>query len=174
MPDSDLAAAMYELADEELENAGYTQYEISNWSKAGYECQHNLTYWLNQPYVSCGPGAHSFEAGRRWWNVRPVPRYIELIRSLDQKAHPHPTMADFEEIDQPTAMGETMMLGLRLTQLGVSIPDLETRFGASPHQIYRHEINKLKTLNLLREEDQRLLLTPQARLLGNQVFINFL
>jgi oxygen-independent coproporphyrinogen-3 oxidase len=103
-----------------------------------------------------------------------VPRYIELIRSLDQKAHPHPTMADFEEIDQPTAMGETMMLGLRLTQLGVSIPDFETRFGASPHQIYRHEINKLKTLNLLREEDQRLLLTPQARLLGNQVFINFL
>ncbi|HXV98771.1 MAG TPA: coproporphyrinogen-III oxidase family protein, partial [Anaerolineae bacterium] len=174
LPDTDLAADMYDLAGELLAGAGYTQYEISNWCKPGRECQHNLTYWRNQPYLGCGPGAHSFENNRRWWNVRPVPRYLELINKLDQGAHPQPAMADFEELDLPTTMGETMILGLRLTQQGVSLADFERRFGVSPNVIFPEAIHNLKTLNLLKEENQRLLLTPQARLLGNQVFMHFL
>jgi oxygen-independent coproporphyrinogen-3 oxidase len=173
-PEADLAADMYELAGELLDIAGYTQYEISNWCKPGWECQHNLTYWRNQSYLGCGPGAHSFESDKRWWNVRPVPRYLKLINELDQGSHPHPAMAGFEELDLPTAMGETMILGLRLTQQGVSLVDFERRFGVSPYVIFPEAISKLKTLNLLKEENQRLLLTPQARLLGNQVFMHFL
>jgi len=64
-PDDDLAADMYELASEMLANAGYKQYEISNWSLPGLECKHNLQYWRNDPYVGLGPGAHGFADGVR-------------------------------------------------------------------------------------------------------------
>jgi oxygen-independent coproporphyrinogen-3 oxidase len=71
-------------------------------------------------------------------------------------------------------MSETMILGLRLTQEGVSLPAFERRFGANPNEVFGNVIPNLKTLALLHEEDQRLRLTPQARLLGNQVFVRFL
>jgi len=174
LPDSDLAADMYYLADELLDFAGYTQYEISNWAKPGRACQHNLTYWRNQPYLGCGPGAHSFEHNKRWWNVRPVPHYLKAINTLTQTQHPHPTLVEAEEISSSLAMSETMILGLRLTEEGISIPAFESRFGLSPTTVFEKEIAKLKTLHLLREEKQRLHLTPEARLLGNQVFIHFL
>ena len=173
-PDSDVAADMYELADQRLAAAGYRQYEISNWCRPGRECEHNLTYWRNQPYLGCGPGAHSFELGKRWWNVRPVPHYIERINSLTTNAHPHPSLIDSEAIDRHLEMSETMILGLRLTQEGVSLPAFERRFGATPNEVFGNVIPNLKTLTLLHEDDQRLRLTPQARLLGNQVFIRFL
>ena len=173
-PDSDMAADMYELADSLLADAGYAQYEISNWCRPERECKHNLTYWRNQPYLGCGPGAHSFEAGKRWWNVRPVPHYIQHINALTETAHPHPSLIDSEPIDRPLEMSETMILGLRLTQEGISLPAFERRFGVNPNEVFSKVIPKLKTLTLLYEEDQRLRLTPQARLLGNQVFIHFL
>ena len=63
-PDDDLAADMYELATSYLAGAGFDQYEISNWSKAGYECRHNLQYWRNLPYPGFGPGAHGYRPHR--------------------------------------------------------------------------------------------------------------
>ncbi len=191
-PDSDLAADMYELADELLGNAGYAQYEISNWSKAGRECKHNLTYWRNQPYLSVGAGAHSFMTAdhrpptaaasfshknnfsKRWWNVKSVSAYIEKITANSKRPHPHPSLDDWEEIDRQLEMAETVILGLRLTQEGVPLPAFESRFGQSPGQVFGPQVKKLKALALLEEKDQRLRLTPQARLIGNQVFMEFL
>lgn len=173
-PDSDLAADMYELADKLLDDNGYTQYEISNWSRKNRECRHNLTYWRNEPYLGFGPGAHSSEAGQRWWNIKTVPEYIRAINNASPATHLRPALDDYETIEPRLAMGETMMLGLRLTGEGVSLPDFEARFGQSAATVFGSEIAKLKTLNLLIEEDQRLKLTPQARLLGNQVFMDFL
>ncbi|RME48115.1 MAG: radical SAM family heme chaperone HemW [Caldilineae bacterium] len=172
-PDSDLAAEMYELADALLADAGYTQYEISNWCKPGFECRHNLTYWRNRPYLGMGAGAHSFEGDQRWWNARAVPRYIERATG-DHAPHPHPARAGGETIDRRLAMGETMILGLRLTREGVSLPEFEARFGLSVADAFGPVVEKLKALNLLQEENQRLRLTPPARLLGNQVFLHFL
>lgn len=184
-PDSDLAADMYELADELLSNAGYTQYEISNWSKVGRECNHNLTYWRNQPYLSVGAGAHSFmprsadfqsaaQNGKRWWNVKSVPHYIEKLAANGKTPNPHPSLDDWEEIDRQLEMAETVILGLRLTQEGVLLPAFESRFGQSLGQVFGPQVKKLKALALLQEKDQRLRLTPQARLIGNQVFMEFL
>ena len=173
-PDSDLGADMYDLAGECLTAAGYTQYEISNWCKPGFACQHNLTYWRNRPYLGCGPGAHSYEGGKRWWNVRPVPTYIEQLQALEQLSHPYPGMLTFEAIDSRLEMSETMILGLRLTQEGLSIPAFKERFGLIPQDVFGQEIDHLKTLRLLEEKTQRLVLTPPARLLGNQVFMHFL
>ena len=172
-PDSDTAADMYELADALLAQAGYRQYEISNWAKPAFECAHNLTYWRNEPYLGMGAGAHSFENEHRWWNVRAVGRYIEMMSTAGD-AHSHPAQADFEAIDRRLEMGETMMLGLRLTQEGVSFSAFEARFGTPMAAVFGNIIDKLKTLGLLEEADQRLRLTSSGRLLGNRVFAEFL
>src|SRR5262249_10613767 len=87
--DDDLAADMYELACAKLAMAGYRQYEISNWALPGHECRHNLTYWHNLPYLGLGAGAHSWYAGHRFADVRPIREYIRrtaLEAGLDARA----------------------------------------------------------------------------------------
>ena len=69
-PDDDMAADFYLLASRPAGAAGYEQYEISNWARPGYPCRHNLVYWRHEPYLGFGPGAHSFDGRRRWWNVQ--------------------------------------------------------------------------------------------------------
>lgn len=173
-PDGDLAAEMYELADVVLAGAGYGQYEISNWAKSGFECRHNLTYWRNAPYLGMGPGAHSFEASKRWWTVRNVEKYIARVNAVTAKSHPHPSLANSEAIDRRLEIGETMMLGLRLTAEGVSRADFAARFGVPVEDIFAAEIKKLQAQGLLDADATRLKLTPPARLLGNRVFAEFL
>jgi oxygen-independent coproporphyrinogen-3 oxidase len=215
-PDPDRAADMYELADDRLEKAGYQQYEISNWSLPGYECAHNLVYWRNRPYLGLGAGAHSSSDGRRWWNVRPVPTYIDRMAVLspplghvasglrpapasqgglagpgravgEVQAHAggsgaadisaqwsSPAAEDGEVIDRALEMGETMMLGLRLTREGVTDTNFRRRFGVSLEGTYGDEIRDLTKAGLLTWDQGRLCLTARGRLLGNQVFARFL
>ena len=78
-PDPDVQADMFLLACSMLRDAGYGHYEISNWAKPGYECQHNLGYWRRQPYLGVGAGAHSHRDDRRWWNVRPPEEYLATV-----------------------------------------------------------------------------------------------
>ncbi|MBE2236040.1 MAG: radical SAM family heme chaperone HemW, partial [Anaerolinea sp.] len=103
-PSPDLAADLYEIADELLSDAGFVQYEISNWAKPGqmadlptanpqFACRHNLTYWRNQTYLGFGPGAHSSEASRRWATIRPVPEYIAQINPPAAVASPQPGLS---------------------------------------------------------------------------------
>jgi oxygen-independent coproporphyrinogen-3 oxidase len=78
-PDPELAADMYDLARDRLAGGGYEHYEISNWARVGYASQHNRHYWLNRPYLGFGAGAHGYGAGLRYWNISPVPDYIEAV-----------------------------------------------------------------------------------------------
>jgi oxygen-independent coproporphyrinogen-3 oxidase len=80
-PDPDLQADMFELACELLGTAGYRHYEVSNWARPGFECVQNLGYWERRPYLGLGAGAHSFRAGRRWWNVRPPEQYMAEVEA---------------------------------------------------------------------------------------------
>ena len=79
--DEDLCADMYEYADERLRTEGYSNYEISNWSLPGHQCQHNLTYWWNLPYIGMGAGAHSFFGGKRFSDVLDPQEYIRLLKA---------------------------------------------------------------------------------------------
>lgn len=175
-PDDDLAADLYLQAIDTLAAHGYTQYEISNWAatptgpngSGDYRCQHNLVYWRNEPYLGLGAGAHSFDGRRRWWNVRPVPAYIQRIQ---QGQSPE---AGGETIDGRLAMGETMMLGLRLVQEGVSDARFAARFGLSLDEAFGREIAFLADRGLLEKLRERVRLTREGRLLGNQVFAEFL
>jgi oxygen-independent coproporphyrinogen-3 oxidase len=174
-PDDDLAADLYTCAMEALAEAGFDQYEISNWARAGRECRHNLVYWRNEPYLGFGAGAHSFdfspdapEGGRRWWNVRPVPAYIKRMRS-------GPEAREGEEIiTPPLAMGETMMVGLRLVREGVKDDRFRARFGLGLTEVFGETIERLVADGLLERMAEGVRLTPRGRLLGNQVFAAFL
>ncbi len=167
-PDDDAAADFYLLAADRLAAAGYEQYEISNWARPGFECRHNLVYWRHEPYLGFGPGAHSFGGSRRWWNVRPVPQYIQRIGA---GASPE---RDGERIDERLAMGEFMMLGLRLVREGVGDERFQRRFGVSFDDVFDGEIRGLARRGLLDRLPDRVRITPAGRLLGNQVFAEFL
>jgi len=80
-PDPDLQADMFELACTVLTDAGYGHYEVSNWARPGFECEHNLGYWERRPYVGLGAGAHAYRDDRRWWNVRPPEEYLALVEA---------------------------------------------------------------------------------------------
>ena len=167
-PDDDHAADFYLLAADRLTAAGYQQYEISNWSRPGRQCRHNMVYWHHEPYLGFGAGAHSFAGDRRWWNVRPVPEYIQRVHS---GANPE---RDGEPIERATAMGEFMMLGLRLVQEGVTDAAFCSRFGVGLDDEYGDEIDRLVRRGLLERSSDRLRLTRGGRLLGNQVFAEFM
>lgn len=170
-PDNDLAADLYEEAEARLAAAGYEHYEISNWARqaeADHRAQHNLIYWRNEPYLGFGAGAHSSLAGRRWWNVRAPEAYIRRLESGEG------AMEGEETISETLAMGETMMLGLRLVQEGVSKEGFARRHGRDLEEVYARELQELEELGLIERAADRVRLTPRGRLLGNQVFQRFL
>lgn len=170
-PDDDLAAEMYEWAQERLEQAGFFHYEISNWARMGPEgpllCRHNLTYWRNEPYLGLGAGAASWWGGRRWTNVQHPAEYIRRL------AAGLPVAEEIEEIPLRLEMGETMMMGLRLTE-GVKDARFRTRFGCGLAEVFGAELARLAEAGLLEWDGQTARLTPRGRLLGNQVFAEFL
>jgi oxygen-independent coproporphyrinogen-3 oxidase len=166
-PDPDLAAEMYAYAQERLAKAGYAHYEISNWAISGRECRHNITYWLNRPYLGFGAGAHSFDGQARYYNVAAPEEYVQRILCGQE------TIAGRDEIDEPLEMSDTMILGLRMCQ-GVSFNEFENRFGTSPIEVYGDQIWDLIGLGLLEADANRVRLTARGRLLGNEVFERFL
>jgi oxygen-independent coproporphyrinogen-3 oxidase len=181
-PDPDAAADIYEWTLERLERLGWVQYEISNWAcrDAMGEVllsKHNLQYWLNQPYFGIGAGAHGFVFGARYEN-EPLPgRYIDAITSGTHVGDRFsPAAISKREIDRFTEMQETMMMGLRLVQTGVSRQRFQERFGENFVDVFGKEIDELLGKALVEwadEAGQSLRLTRRARLLGNQVFRYF-
>ncbi len=179
-PDADLAADMYELASERLEQQGFVQYEISNWSKLAVSgglkaCKHNMQYWRSEPYLGLGAGAHGFASGIRTVAALAPALYI---RRLEEAHTPVPfpgTPATVEKITLTSddEMGEFMMMGLRLVQEGVSDETFTRRFGRSLEDVYGTAIQRLIQLGLLERKDSIIRLTHHGRLLGNQVFMEF-
>ena len=194
LPDPDLAADMYEWADEMLEAAGYEQYEISNWAKPGLECHHNLQYWRGLPYLAAGAGAHGYINGYRYSNVLRIKTYIDRLsgnresqtgnRVPSQYSTPDSRIPALEFPLTPATvnqhqqtlqddMSEFMMTGLRLTREGVSAETFRERFGQELQAVFGKEIEDLVRLGLLAWQADRLCLTHRGRLLGNQAFMRF-
>ena len=172
-PDDDLAADMYELAEEMLGAAGYAQYEISNWARVGTrhvsprQSRHNLTYWRNEPYLGFGAGAHSSFGGERYWNVLSPLEYIQYMERGES------AVAGREEIRRELEMAETMILGLRLNE-GIAFDAFAARYGENAREKYGRTLREIRELGLVELSEERVRLTPRGRLLSNQVFWRFL
>ena len=165
--DEDLCADMYEYADELLRQAGYINYEISNWALPDHHSRHNLTYWQNLPYIGMGTGAASSFAGRRFSNEREPLDYIKLV-----KANQLPGV-ESEDVEQAQAMSETAFLGLR-TAMGIHLPTFAARFGQPFSQFAGNRLQDVEKAGLLEYADDWLRLSTRGRLLGNEVFLRLL
>jgi oxygen-independent coproporphyrinogen-3 oxidase len=108
--DDDLTAEKYLMADAAFSKAGFTWYELSNWSKSSSESKHNIAYWLNKNWWGAGPGAHSHINGRRWWNVKHPNLYRE---KLQQSISPE---LDSEVLEPIQIESERLMLSIRLPE----------------------------------------------------------
>jgi oxygen-independent coproporphyrinogen-3 oxidase len=118
-PDEDLQADKYELADKLLAEAGYSWYEISNWSKTeDLKSNHNLAYWSGQDWWGYGPGAHSHLGSVRWWNHKHPLSYANLLENNISPA------AGREQLDGVTAALERILLESR-TSAGMSIEQIK-------------------------------------------------
>jgi oxygen-independent coproporphyrinogen-3 oxidase len=152
-PDPDLQAEMYAAACEALGEAGYEHYEVSNWAKPGRRCVHNMGYWQGRPYLGLGAGAHSFRAGRRWWNVRPPQHYIDTIMSGRLPVGGH------EDLNDEERALERLLLGLRMAE---GVPD---------EWVNAAEAQRFVSEGLARRGDGRLALTDRGLLLANDLVL---
>lgn len=179
-PDEDLAAEMYAWVMDFLKERGFDQYEISNWaSSEKFQCLHNLQYWRNRYYLGFGAGAHSHYNHRRWANASSIPDYIQKMQACSHWMEDHPPAAvEVIPLTQSDCIQETMMMGLRLVEEGIVEDDFQIRFDLSVREIYQREINDLMESNLLEEaiyrDKKTLRLTCKGRMLGNQVFMQFI
>jgi oxygen-independent coproporphyrinogen-3 oxidase len=126
---------MYLEACQYLQAHGYNHYEISNWAKPGCESRHNRAYWEGKSYLGLGPAAHSYNGKSRWWNVRSVKKYVEMIN-----AGQFP-FAQREELTEQDREIEYLFLRLR-TDEGLSRSRFEKLFRIDFNEIFKR-LNKL-------------------------------
>lgn len=190
-PDSDLAADMYQVAEEALADAGYHHYEISNWALPGRECHHNVNYWNNGDYIGLGAGAHSHLTTHRFANVDSP---FEYERRLRQHEFNHPDgllkevlteppwqnladggwpVATFERLNTATIMADTLILGLRLLS-GIDIKALSSHPNQSIELAYGDEVSRLAADGLIVKDGHIIKLSARGRLLSNEAFVRLL
>ncbi|MEI7553959.1 radical SAM family heme chaperone HemW [Candidatus Chlorohelix sp.] len=177
VPEDDTAADMYLLALENLAQAGYVQYEISNWARGSlekYASRHNLTYWLNRPYIGFGPGAHSCFAGYRFAVLKDPREYIQRIQAGESVID----TTEAEEVTPELKRADTVILAWR-TNAGLDLQEFKAEFGKPLDEFYPGKVARFLELGLLEEgrnaaDHPILRLTVRGRLLSNNVFVEFL
>ncbi len=163
----ELDREMYHEAEAYLKTRGYEQYEISNWSKPGHRCQHNLMYWRCEPYIGLGLGAHSLYEGKRFYNEENLENYIAAHGHLESLRYE-------EEVMTPKAlMEEYIFLGLRLNE-GIDCDVFENKFGRSIWSLYHEVIEKWISLGAMIHEKNRLYLSPYGLDVCNEIMASFI
>jgi oxygen-independent coproporphyrinogen-3 oxidase len=171
VPSDDAIAQMYEMAIEKLAAAGLNQYEISNFSRPGYESRHNLRYWQRQPYLGLGLDASSALQASDWEESRFILRAATTDDLAEYLAEPQ--MAETAWLGPERQHEEAWFLGLRLNA-GVEIAALEKEFGAEIVAPALEVVKQLVDEGLLLSDGKTVRLTARGRLLSNEVFQRFL
>jgi len=167
MPDDDHQLELYKNTIECLTKKGYHHYEISNFAREGKECKHNITYWENTNTLGLGAGASSYMDGTRFKNINLPAHYIRKVTG-EQIAVEHT-----ETLESRQAMGETIMLGLRLLK-GISIHQFEKRFQVSFISLFKNVLSSLKKRELVILEKDHLRLSRKGLFLADSVILEFI
>jgi oxygen-independent coproporphyrinogen-3 oxidase len=187
LPSEDDEYRMYKETQIRLAEAGYRQYEISNFAHPGKECVHNIGYWTRENYLGLGLGASSMVDNVRYTNLQKLYDYMEGTQTIKERKY-----SDYEDCEEPEGlwignslhervdtitrkaqMEEFMFLGLRMNR-GVARRDFEENFGVPIEAIYRDQIEKLKQEQLLAVREGRIMLTDRGMDLSNYAMSNFL
>ena len=161
LPDDDQQADLYLWTVGRLERVGYPQYEISNFAKPGFASRHNLRYWLTQPYIGFGPGAHSDFGGRRYSFVQDLDAYIQgVLQGGD-------IIDESEIIPKRERCGEYLMLRLRTVQ-GINEQEYRSTYfmDFAPLQA---RLEQFRAQGWAEQTDGRWHFTPKGFLLSNQL-----
>ena len=168
LPEEDTERAMYEETIEVLAGYGFHRYEISNYALDGYECRHNVGYWIRRDYLGFGIGAASLIDNVRFQNGRDLNAYL---------AHPLACREEQQPLTTQEQMEETMFLGLRLIR-GVSYPEFARCYGQTLEEVYGEVIarNVADGLLAVREDEtgRHLMLTGRGLDVSNYVMAQFL
>lgn len=158
--DTDVQASMYEWARVFLKEAGYDQYEISNFARPGRACRHNLIYWRQNDYLGLGVGAVGCLGDLRWQNVKALEPYAQMISKLQKPRHSE------ERLDEQTRKFERLMLGLRLRE--------GLQWGNETDPRWARERTRLASEGLLEPlSDDRWRIPEAAIIFTNQVLLPF-
>ena len=154
LPDEDETCDLYLLAVGELEKAGFSQYEISNFSLKGYESRHNLKYWRCEEYLGIGAAAHSFADGRRFYYERRIADFINGVSPVDD--------------GEGGSEEEYIMLALRLTE-GLVFENYKNRFGKSVPESMIQKAKSLEKHGLVKVTEENISITPNGFLISNSI-----
>ena len=166
LPKEDLEAEMFECIIAELEKAGFEHYEISNFSKPGFESRHNLMYWDNAEYYGIGAGASGYVDGVRYKNQGPIRHYLQAVEAGNARVQE-------EVLTLKEKMEEEMFLGLR-KKSGVSKKHFEEKFGLSFEDQYGAVVSELTEQGLLVSDKDIIRMTKQGLFLGDTVAEKFI
>lgn len=169
LPDEDLERNMYWYVKNTLELNGYKHYEISNFAKQGYESKHNLNCWRQQEYVGVGLSAHSYRDITRYSNTAQLGEYIRNV----QKGNLERNRIIHEIQKEDDTKKEYMLLGLRQID-GIKISKFKERFGDNPIYLFRNELKKLVSEELVCVDDDNIRLTNKGIDLANLVWAEFI
>ncbi|MDU2905419.1 MAG: radical SAM family heme chaperone HemW [Streptococcus mitis] len=166
LPKEELEAEMFEYIIAELERAGFEHYEISNFSKTGFESRHNLMYWDNAEYYGIGAGASGYVNGIRYKNHGPIRHYLSAVEEGNARITE-------EHLNKKEQMEEEMFLGLR-KKSGVSMARFEEKFGRSFDELYGEIVRDLVQQGLMQIEGDRVRMTKRGLFLGDTVAERFI
>lgn len=193
LPDEESERKMYYLTNKILRSNGYRKYEISNYSKPGMECRHNIGYWKRKEYLGFGIGAASLYRENRYNNISDLNRYIEIL-SDDEKNHlsySHNGLGEsddskimqtailnnieenFQQLTQQEQIEEFMFLGLRMME-GVSVEKFEQLFGKPYMQVYGKVQERMEEKRFIINDNGYIKLTELGIDLSNYVMSEFL
>jgi oxygen-independent coproporphyrinogen-3 oxidase len=163
LPNEELMADFYALAQRELRSAGYQQYEISNWAKPGFPSRHNLKYWRREPYLGFGAGAHSFSGTERWANVHDAAAYVASV-SAGQSA-----VESIDTVTRELAFEEELFLGLRQLA-GIDLRRIERQYGVDLEEKLLH----LASRGMVEREGNMLRLPADKLSVSNEIIVELL
>ena len=161
LPDEELERNMYWYVKNTLENNGYMHYEISNFSKKGFESKHNMNCWNQEEYLGFGVAAHSYNNRIRYSNTNSIEKYIKGSNKI---IHEEQTLEDMQK--------EYMLLGLRKIE-GINIQKFKNKFAQNPIFIFKEQLNKLVDEELIIVDGNEIKLTNKGLDLANIVWEEF-
>ncbi|HGD0827682.1 TPA: radical SAM family heme chaperone HemW [Streptococcus agalactiae] len=166
LPTEDLEAEMFEYIISEMERNGFEHYEISNFTKPGFESRHNLMYWDNVEYYGVGAGASGYLDGIRYRNRGPIQHYLKGVSEGNARLSE-------EVLSKNEMMEEELFLGLRKKE-GVCIGKFEQKFGTSFEKRYGQIVQELQSDGLLKENNGFIQMTKKGLFLGDTVAEKFI